>query len=329
MILAGDVGGTKTVLAMFQTRSDGGVTLVHERIYASGAYPDFDDLLVDFLDDVSDLPSTVCLGVAGPVFEQRCEATNLPWAIEAKHLSRRHGLGDVRLLNDLEAMALGMLHLDEAESIALNPGAESRSGNRAVIAAGTGLGEAVLVFDGTGYRPMATEGGHADLAAVDAQQDEVLNYLRRRFNGHVSYERILSGNGFGYLYDFLVDSGYGPRCDEVELAHAARGLDRNAVISRLGLEAADPVCAEALRLFITFYGQEAGNLAMRSLARGGVFIGGGIAPKIQAHLADGTFLNAFTNKGRFHDMLSKVPITLALDPRIPLRGCAHFLSLRA
>lgn len=326
MILAGDVGGTKTVLALFQRRSDGGVTLVQERNYASSAYPDFDDLFADFLDDVSDRPSMVCLGVAGPVFEQRCEATNLPWAIEAKHLSRRHGVGDVRLLNDLEAMALGMLHLDEAESLALNPLAEPRAGNRAVIAAGTGLGEAVLVFDGAGYRPMATEGGHADLAAVDAQQDALLGYLRRRFTGHVSYERILSGNGFGYLYDFLVDSGYGPKSAEVELAHATQGVDRNAVISRLGLAAEDRVCSEALRLFIIFYGQEAGNLAMRSLARGGLYIGGGIAPKIKEHLTDGAFLRAFTNKGRFHEMLSKVPITVALDPRIPLRGCAHFMT---
>ena len=325
MILAGDVGGTKTVLGLFEPKADVGLKLILERVYPSGAFKEFDDLLGAFLDEVPVRPSTVCLGVAGPVFEQRCEATNLPWSIEAEHLTARHGFPKVRLLNDLEAMAIGMLHLDEAESLSLNPQAEVQAGNRAVIAAGTGLGEAVLFFDGKGYKPMATEGGHADLAALDPQQDALLSYLRRRFQGHVSYERILSGNGFGHLYDFLIASGFGSKSAEVESAHGTPGMDRNALISKLGIEGRDPVCNEALRLFITFYGQEAGNLAMRSLARGGIYIGGGIAPKIKERLTDGGFLNAFKDKGRFQGMLSKVPITLALDPRTPLRGCAHYL----
>jgi glucokinase len=259
---------------------------------------------------------------------QRCYATNLRWTIDGEALKTKLGTERVRLLNDLEAMAVGMLHLNDDDFIQLNPNATVQNGNIAVIAAGTGLGEALLIWDGLRHHPVATEGGHSSFAPQTPQQDRLLSYLRQQFPQHVSYERILSGIGFSHLYDFLLDSQFGPAGPVVPSLETARaqGIDRNAVISRLGVGDEDAVCAEAVRLFASIYGAEAGNLALKVFATGGVFIGGGIGPKIRNQLQSGAFMQAFTAKGRFETLLGTLSVKLALNPRAPLIGAMHYFD---
>jgi len=324
MILAGDIGGTKTVLALVAKAEDGSLGIVQEETFASAEFASFDAILDLFLPDDSRI-SAACFGVAGPVVEQRCFATNLSWTLDGEALKIRLGTDKLRLLNDLEAMALGMLHLDEDDFIELNPNAEARVGNIAVIAAGTGLGEAILYWDGQKYHPIATEGGHCSFAPQNTQQEDLLRFLRRRFPQHVSYERVLSGIGFSHLYDFLVDAKYAPPCPAVP-STSEYGVDRNAIISRLGAAGEDALCGEVLRLFVEIYGAEAGNLVMKAFATGGVFIGGGIGPKIRSALQEGSFMSAFVAKGRFEDLLGKVSVKLALNPRTPLLGAMHYFS---
>ena len=242
MILAGDVGGTKTVLSLLEKGADGQLNCVLERSFASGEYDSFNEILMLFLPKDVQVDSA-CFGIAGPVVEQRCFATNLSWILDGEELKAKLGTDRVRLLNDLEAMAVGMLHLEPDDFIELNPDAEPQTGNIAVIAAGTGLGEAILYWDGKQHHPIATEGGHSSFAPQNAQQDELLRFLRGRYPQHVSYERILSGNGFSHLYDFLVECQFAPPCPAVpsaQNAHAS-GIDRNAVISRLGINNEDPI----------------------------------------------------------------------------------------
>ncbi|WP_045223662.1 glucokinase [Methyloterricola oryzae] len=326
MILAGDIGGTKTVLTLAQRQADGSLHCLREETFASGEYPSFDAILDLFLAHQPGL-SSACFGVAGPVVQQRCVTTNLPWVLDAEELKAKLGTPQVRLLNDLEAMALGMLHLDDEDFVDLNPDAEPHPGNIAVIAAGTGLGEAILYWDGEKHRAMATEGGHSDFAPQTEQQLRLLGFLRGLYPEHVSWERLLSGPGFSHLYDFLVESGYAPPCPAVPAAsQPSSGLDRNALISRLGVGDEDPVCREAVRLFTELYGAEAGNLALKCFATGGVFIGGGIGPKIRPLLESGEFLRAFTAKGRFAPVMAKMPVKLALNPRAPLLGALHYFG---
>lgn len=327
MILAGDIGGTKTVLALIEKVSDGSLSCVLEQTFASGEFEDFDDILTLFLANHEPVDSA-CFGVAGPVIKQCCQTTNLPWLLDGELLKVKLGTGQVMLLNDLEAMAIGMLHLEEQDFVELNPDAEVQSGNIAVIAAGTGLGEAILHWDGQQYHPIATEGGHCDFATQNSQQDQLLSYLRGIYPDHVSWERILSGSGFGHIYDFLVSSDFAEPCPAVPSANDPNGIDRNAVISRLGIGGEDDLCVEVVRLFAELYGAEAGNLALKSFAMGGVFIGGGIGPKIRAALESGEFLQAFTAKGRFQSVLEKVPVKLALNPRTPLLGAMHYFADR-
>jgi glucokinase len=326
MILAGDIGGTKTVLALAERRADGELSLLREETYPSGDYQTFDELLELFLGE-GHRPSSACFGVAGPVVNQRCVTTNLPWLLDAEELKLRLGTQRVRLLNDLEAMAVGMLHLGTSDFVDLNPGAEAQRGNIAVIAAGTGLGEAILFWDGEQHRPMATEGGHSDFAPRTDQQVQLLNYLRGIYPEHVSWERIVSGMGFGHLYDFLRETGSGAGCPAVpERAETPPGVDRNALISRLGVGGEDPLCEEVVGLFAELYGAEAGNLALKALATGGLYIGGGIGPKIRPVLEAGRFMGAFKAKGRFEPLLSQIPVKLALNPRCPLIGALNYFG---
>jgi glucokinase len=320
MILAGDIGGTKTVLALIDFHPQTGLQILHEQTFASGEFADFNEILDLFLVHQSQL-TAVCLGVAGAVIEQRCQTTNLPWVLDAAELKLKLGVERVKLLNDLEAMALGMLHLPEQDFIELNPQAERHVGNIAVIAAGTGLGEALLFWDGKRHQPIATEGGHASFAPQNAQQDQLLAYLRKIYPEHVSYERLISGMGFGNLYDFLIDSQFGKPCPAVP---ASSDPDRSAIISRLGVGGEDRVCSEVVRLFVELYGGEAGNLALKGLTIGGVFIGGGIGPKIRSALEAGDFMQAFIAKGRLQLTLEKISVKLALNPRAPLLGAMHY-----
>jgi glucokinase len=324
MILAGDIGGTKTVLSLLTRDANGSLECLQEQTYPSQQFFTFDAILTDFLPaDV--IITSACFGVAGPVVNQRCQTTNLPWLLDAEALKIKLNTVKVRLLNDLEAMALGMLYLPEHDLIELNPNAEIQTGNIAVIAAGTGLGEAILYWDGNKHYPMATEGGHSDFAAQNAQQDLLLAYLRKLYPDHVSYERVLSGIGFSHLYDFLCEQGVAPPCAAVPDMNS--DVDRNAVISQLGVVGADPLCAEAVKLFVELYGAETGNLALKSLATGGIFIGGGIGAKILPALQDGRFMQAFTAKGRFLPLLNKISVKLSLNPRTPLIGTINYFDL--
>lgn len=324
MILAGDIGGTKTVLSLLTRDANGSLTCIQEQSYPSQHYQAFDDILSDFLSANFAIKSA-CFGVAGAVVNQRCQTTNLPWVLDAELLKIKLNTVKVKLLNDLEAMALGMLYLPEHDLIELNPNAQIQTGNIAVIAAGTGLGEAILYWDGNQYYPMATEGGHSDFAAQTAQQDKLLSYLRNIYPDHVSYERVLSGIGFSHLYDFLCTQDIAPPCLTVPDMNS--DVDRNAVISQLGVTNADPLCAEAVRLFVELYGAETGNLALKSLATGGIFIGGGIAPKILSAMQTGHFMRAFTAKGRFLPLLDTVSVKLSLNQRTPLIGAINYFDL--
>lgn len=331
-VLAGDVGGTKTVLCLYRidagSSSKTSLLEVHKTIYPSSAYPNFSDLVAAFIAEVApQRPIAACLGIAGPIHEQCCNATNLPWVIDARALAGEFGFDDVHLLNDLEAAAYGMLHLSSDEFVELNPNAVPQTGHAAVIAAGTGLGEAILAWDGQRHFVLPSEGGHCDFAPNSAQEDALLIFLRERFGGHVSAERILAGAGFGNLYDFLRASAphTEPNPDiEAEMLQE----DRNAVISRHGLADDDPLCVEAMSLFVRIYGSEAGNLALKCLPRGGIYIGGGIGPKIRTALEAGGFMQGFLDKGRMARAIEHIPVRLSLNPEAPLLGAAYMAGNR-
>jgi glucokinase len=323
MILAGDVGGTKTALALFEA-SGSQLHCVREATLASTDHHSLEEMLLAFLRDErssTSLPRVACLGVAGPVIDGKCHITNLGWQFDEAGLARAVGVSRVKLLNDLEATAYGMLHLLPAERVVLNPGM-ARKGNIAVVAAGTGLGEAMLFWDGAAYHPIASEGGHADFAPRTDQEIELLRYLRRAQVGHVSYERVLSGPGIHNLYQFLRTSR--GTAEPAWLSQQISAGDPSAVIAEVGLARKEETCVAALDLFATLYGAEAGNCALRCLAVGGVFVGGGIAPKLLDVLRSGGFMRGFRDKGRFAELLDKIPVSVSLNPDTALLGAAHY-----
>lgn len=322
MILAGDIGGTKTTVALFR-ETEYGLLLVRDATVMSCSYSSLEALLIEFLAEKPELALRVaCFGVAGPVLEGTCKATNLPWTIEESALLRVLSARRVKLLNDVEAAAYGMLHLPSDAFAVLNPGAQpTRQGNMAVVAAGTGLGEAMLYWDGARHHPIATEGGHADFAPQTEQEIALLRYLRTTLDGHVSCERVLSGPGLHQIYVFLRHESQTP--EPAWLTTQLQLGDPSAMISHNGLNGADPVCAAALEVFACAYGREAGNLALKVMAVGGVFIGGGIAPRILPVLRKGGFMRAFTNKGRLRALLESIEVKVALNTRAPLLGAAY------
>lgn len=325
MLLAGDVGGTKTILAQYEKNTDG-LERVRERLYPSADYGSLEDIVHEFLSEQSVSVEAACFGVCGPVFDGVSRITNLPWVIDEKALSSATGIPRVKLLNDLQAMALGLLRLGPEEWLELNPHAEARIGNRAVIGAGTGLGEAILYWDGMNYHPIATEGGHSDFAPGDAFEDGLLVYLREKFSGHVSVERILSGAGIAELYGYIRSTGVLPESEALAQALQTAG-DPAREISFHALEYQDPLARETLRRFARIYGAEAGNLALKCLSRGGVMIGGGIAPKLlNALVEDGQFMAGFLAKGRFSHFLKELPVRVALNPNTALLGAADYAS---
>jgi glucokinase len=324
MILAGDIGGTKTVLALFQPD---GKTLVpvREETFPSRQHATFEEILTSFLErSPGTRPEAACFGVAGAVMDGRVTTTNLPWTLDEELLAQSIGCKKATLLNDLEAAAYGTLHLSLDEKHVLNPGTSRRKrGNIAVIAAGTGLGEAILFFDGKKYQPIASEGGHADFAPQSDIEIELHKYLREKFHGHVSYERVLSGPGFFNVYSFFRDTQHAPEPDW--LAERIKNGDPSAIVSEVGLAGQDENCVATLDLFATIYGAEAGNLALKALAVGGVFVAGGIAPKLLPALTkNDAFLKGFFAKGRFTDLMHKLHVSIALNPRAPLIGAAHY-----
>lgn len=322
MILAGDIGGTKTSLALFEIRDN--ILILHsQHQFVSQNYSSFTDVIREFIQMSPEVViNSASFGIAGPIIDERCRTTNLPWDISANDLREQLEIDTVYLLNDLEATVYGMLYLGDDDFIDLNPNATPSSGNCAVIAAGTGLGEAILYFDGKNYHPIASEGGHCDFAPLTPQQDALLQWLRHRFPEHVSLERILSGPGIRALYDFLVESGFAPESDF--LKDMSENEDKSASISEGALLHNDPLCVETLRLFCEIYGAESGNLALKSMSLGGVFIGGGIAPKIISYLQKETFFNAFIAKGRFEPMLRNMSVKVSLNSETALLGAAHY-----
>jgi len=319
-ILAGDIGGTKTVLALFES-APSGLHQVRETIFHSSAYRSFDDVLAEFRHADSPPPDLASFGVAGAVIDGRAHITNLPWVLEANALAAVTKAARVTLLNDLEASAYGVLFLGPNERSMLNAGADTHPGNVAVVAAGTGLGEAILYRDGACFHPIASEGGHADFAPRTDEEIELLRYLRTRF-GRVSYERVLSGPGIHNIYDFLRETRYAP--ESAALAERLASGDPSVTITAYGLAGTEPLCVKTLDLFASIYGAEAGNLALKCLSVGGVFITGGIAPKLLPVLQNGSFMRGFTDKGRFATLMERIPVAVALNPRAPLLGAAHF-----
>jgi glucokinase len=311
------VGASKTVVALFEA---GSLRPLREATFASAGFASLEAVLRRFLEEAPPGPvAAACFGVAGPVVDGRSVTTNLPWRVEEGSLARALGVPRVRLINDLEATGHGVLALPAGDLAPLQTGRLLR-GNAVVIAAGTGLGEAILYWDGSRHRVSASEGGHADFAPRNDLEVDLLRFLQKEF-GHVSYERVVSGPGLLNVYRFLRDTGETP--EPAWLRTRLAGEDPAAVISEVGLAGAHPLCAQALDLFVSVYGAEAGNLALKALAVGGVFVAGGIAPKIQAKLLDGTFLRAFADKGRYADLMAAIPVHLVLNPRAPLLGAAR------
>ncbi len=326
MILAADIGGTKTDLALFETRNNVFKTVVQHQ-FLNSEFSSLNDIFSAFKEQyVIEKIEAASFGIAGPVIDGQCHITNLSWNISRDALKDYWNIDQVYLLNDLEATAYGMLYLSEDEFEDLNPEGQVIDGNRAVIAAGTGLGEAMLFYDGENYYPVASEGGHSDFAPLTEQQDELLKWLRQRYPEHVSYERILSGPGITLLYEFLLEHSDGVLGNS--LSQITEGKDRSAVITDRALKEQDPLCLEVLSLFAEIYGAEAGNLALKTMSLGGVYIGGGIAPKILCDMTKERFMNGFTAKGRFREMLQGMQVKISLNPETALLGAAHYAQDR-
>ncbi|MEO8343309.1 MAG: glucokinase [Gallionella sp.] len=319
-ILSGDIGGTKTRLAIINAEG----TRLHverEQTYASREYAAFEELLGEFLQG-SDIPARAAFGIAGPVQGRVVHTTNLPWRIDADALQNKFGCEHCTLLNDLEATALGLPALREKDLLTLHAGASNASGNAAIIAAGTGLGEAGLFWDGQRYQPFATEGGHASFSPSNDMEIALLQYLQRRHE-HVSWERIVSGPGLINLHEFLCQCRGVPLPDWLQ--HEMQEGDAAAAIANAALTERDEVCVEALDWLVRLYGAEAGNLALKVMSRGGLFLGGGIAPKILSRLQKGTFVDNFFNKGRMRPLLEAMSVRVILNDRVALYGAALYV----
>jgi glucokinase len=324
MILGSDIGGTHTRLALF---GDEGQRLADrpEREYPSREHASLDEIARQFLDETGVHPTAACFGVAGPVRDGRCVATNLPWIVDAAELARELG-ARTWVINDLEALAWGLGALRPDELAPLSPGAPGATGNAAVVAAGTGLGEAGLYWDGRQHHPFATEGGHASFAPSDDVEVELLRWLERRFAEHVSWERVVSGPGLVSLYEFLRDTGRGE--EPPWLAEAMRTGDPGAAITAAALDGRSPLAAAALDRFVALYGHESANFALKVMATGGVYLGGGIAPRILAKLRDGTFVRGFLDKGRMRPLLESMPVHVVLNDQAGLLGAARCAAVR-
>ncbi len=315
MILAGDIGGTHTRLALFEH----GKKIV-EKKFRSPEYPGLEAVVEEFLREEKKTISKACFGIAGPVRNGRCKTTNLPWIVDAASLSQKLKVPTVRLINDLEANAYGLKVLKKEELCLLQKGEPAQTGNRALIAAGTGLGEAGLFWDGKEHHPFACEGGHADFAARNQDEWELFCYLEKKF-GHVSYERVLSGSGLCSIFQFLVETRR-VSCS-AEMEKEMKNPEFAKVISEHGVKNKDEACVLTLDWFISFYGAEAGNLALKCSSLAGLYIGGGIAPRILEKLKKGPFLRSFLDKGRFHGFLESIPVWVVLNDDAALLGAAE------
>ncbi len=322
MLLAGDIGGTKTALAVFSP-DDGPHAPVVEEIFASARYPSLEALASEFLEENGLPVDRASFGVSGPVTGGKVAATNLPWEMDEARLGKALGLRSVRLLNDLEAIARAAPFLGSEDLHTLNAGTPDPDGALAVIAPGTGLGEAFLTREGSGYRAHPSEGGHADFAPTGELELGLLQHLLDRF-GHVSYERVCSGRGLPNVYGYLKEIGHAEEPSWLtEKLAAAEDPTPIIVEAASDPEAPCELCVAALDVFVSVLGAQAGNLALTVVATGGVFLGGGIPPRILPFLDRGRFAEAFGRKGRFFELLGRVPVHVILTPKVALVGAAR------
>ncbi|HEX5647179.1 MAG TPA: glucokinase [Nitrospira sp.] len=343
MILAGDIGGTKTNLALYEWGTERTEPLRLESFH-SRDYTSLEEILTEFLNPPTPPAATIgaessgseedlkggrtqepivlaaaCFGIAGPVIDNRSHTTNLPWIVDGPTIAKQFAIPRVQLLNDLEATAYGVLWLRPDELDVLNPGHPPKKRQAlALIAAGTGLGEAILFWDGKSYRPMPSEGGHSDFAPNNDQEIDLLRYLRGQYL-HVSYERVLSGPGLHAIYEYLRDT---KKNEPTWLAEKIKAGNPAAEIAEAGLTGQAEIAKQALDLFASIYGAEAGNLALKALSLDGIYIGGGIAPKLIQKLHDGTFMKAFTNKGRYKRLMTSLPVKVVMNQHTALLGAA-------
>ena len=324
LILAGDIGGTKTHLALYRTQR-ATLTVAREELFQSRHFSSLDLVVETFLKGHREKIERACFGIAGPVIDGRSETTNLPWVVDARQLKKRFRISKVALINDLEATAYGALGLAKEDCYLLNRGQSVAQGNQCVVAAGTGLGESILFWDGSAYQPCATEGGHTDFAPRTPGEIELLEYLLARFS-RVSYERVLSGPGLLVLYKYFKHRAKGQ--EPPWLRERLSQEDPSAVITEVALTGKVQLCIDTVNLFVEIYGAEAGNLALKSLATGGVYLGGGIAPKILKLLRGDRFMNAFCAKGRYASLMSRIPIRVIMNEQTALLGAARFANSR-
>lgn len=317
-VLAGDAGGTKTILALVEGEEHD-FQVVAEQQYASAEFPGLAPIVRRFLGAHGTAAEAACFGVPGAVREGECRTPNLPWFLSETELATATGIPHVRLVNDFVAAASGVVALPPDSMLALQDGSPASTGTRAVLGAGTGLGQAILTWDGRQYLVLPTEAGHADFAPQGGLQRDLAASLEERME-HVSVERLVSGPGLKRIYEFLVGRGVSS-WPEVREAFARE--DPSSVISRFALSHRDLACEQALDLFIELYGSEAGNLALRVLPTGGVYVVGGIAVKNLEKLLDGAFMRAFRRKGRLREVLERIPVFVVLEPRVGLLGAAR------
>jgi glucokinase len=325
MILAGDIGGTNARLALFDVQN-GAYKLVSGSVFPSRQYRGLDEIVTKFVSDGELHPNLACFGVAGPVRNGKVETSNLPWVVDSKRLANELRLPSAILINDLEANAWGIAALQPDDVVVLNQVKDAPVGNKAVIAAGTGLGEAGMYWDGSKHHVFASEGGHTDFAPRNELEVDLLNYLRARF-GHVSYERIVSGPGLVNVFHFLRDTGRG--AEPSWLTEQMASSDPAASISMAALAGKCGLCEHAVDLFVSLYGAEAGNLALKIMATGGVYVGGGIAPKMLPKLAGPLFMQSFTGKGRMQTLLESIPVKVIKNEKLALLGAARYAVANA
>ena len=323
MIIAGDIGGTKTNVALFEVEGPRVGRPVVQQSFPSGRYDSLEAIVGEFV--AANAPARItrgCFGVAGPVVRGRAEGTNLAWTMSEESIARALDLPRVHLINDLEATAYGIGELTPEQLYTLNEGDGERAGHRGLIAAGTGLGMAAIFYDGARYHPMPSEGGHIDFAPRDEREFEMLQYLREKLGGRVSYERVLSGMGLFNIYSFLRDRGHGE--EPAWLAEEIRTGDASAAISRAALAGKSELAGTTLQMFAEIYGAMAGNLALMLKSTGGLYVGGGIAPKIMEKLKDGTFMRHYGDKGRMSGLAMSIPVRVILDDKTALYGAARY-----
>lgn len=327
MILAGDVGGTKVHLALYEFER-GKLSHVRDEKYPAQEHAGLEEIVKKFFEE-SGRPevTAACFGVPGPVRGGRLKLTNLPWTLDSRELSIALAIEHLFLINDLEANGYGIPELSADQIFELSAGDPSAVGNRGLVSAGTGLGEALLAWNGKMHTPMASEGGHCDFSARNEIEIDLLRYLQKTLNGRVSFERVVSGIGIKNIYAFLRDE---KKLEEPAwLKERMHHEDPNAVIGEVGETGENELCAKTLDIFAAAYGAEAGNLGLKILSVGGMYLGGGIAPKILKKMQDGTFMKAFTDKGRLADVLVHMPVRIILESRAALIGAAAYAEARA